>query len=83
MLCVHVAHQAPRPMGLSRQEYRSGLPFPPIGDLPNPGIKPRSPSLQADSLPSEPPGKHMNYMVLCENKYEEKRVVDDSDFLMD
>ena len=40
-------------MGLSRQEYWSGLPFPPPGDLPNPGIEPRSPALQADSLPTE------------------------------
>ena len=53
-----VAHQAPLSMGFSRQEYWSGLPFPSPGDLPNPGIKPRSPTLQADSLLSEPPGKH-------------------------
>ena len=44
-------------MGLSRQEYWSGLPFPSPGDLPNPGIEPRSPTLQADALTSEPPGK--------------------------
>ena len=44
-------------MGFSRQEYWSGLSCPPLGDLPNPGIKLRSPALQADSLPSEPPGK--------------------------
>ena len=44
-------------MGFSRQEYWSGLPFPSPGDLPNPGIKPRSPALQAHSLPSESPGK--------------------------
>ena len=44
----------------SRQEYWSGLPCPPPGDLPNPGIEPRSPELQADSLPSEPPGKPMS-----------------------
>ena len=43
--------------GFSRQEYWSGLPCPPPGDLPNPGIEPRSPTLQADSLLSEPPGK--------------------------
>ena len=43
--------------GFSRQEYWNGLPFPPPEDLPNPGIKPRSPVLQADSLPSKPPGK--------------------------
>ena len=50
-----VAHQAPLSMGFSRQEYWSGLPFPSPGDLPNPGIKPRSPALQADTLTSEPP----------------------------
>ena len=44
-------------MEFSRQGYRSGLPFPSPGDLPNPRIKPGSPALQADSLPSEPPGK--------------------------
>ena len=48
------------PWGFSRQEYWSGLPCPPPGDLPNPGIEPRSPALQADSLPSEPPGKPRN-----------------------
>ena len=52
-----VAHQAPPSMGFSRQEYWSGLPFPSPGDLPDPGIKPRSPALQADALTSEPPGK--------------------------
>ena len=45
-----VAHQAPLSMGFSRQEHWSGLPCPPPGDLPNPGIKPRSPTLLADSL---------------------------------
>ena len=45
-------------MGLAwRQEYWSGLPFPSPGDLPNPGIEPRTPALQADTLTSEPPGK--------------------------
>ena len=48
------------PWGFSSQEYWSGLPCPPPGDLPNPGIKPRSRALQADSLPSEPPGKPKN-----------------------
>ena len=52
-----VARQAPLSKGLSSQEYWSGLPFPPPGDLPDPGIKPRSPALQADILPSEPPRK--------------------------
>ena len=51
-----VAHQAPLSMGFSRQKYWSGLPFPSPGDLPNPRIEPRSPSLQADTLTSEPPG---------------------------
>ena len=45
-------------MGFSRQEYWSGLPFPSPGDLPNPGIEPGSPALEADVLTSEPPGKH-------------------------
>ena len=45
------------PWGFSRQEYWSGWPCPPPGDLPNPGIEPRSPPLQVDLLPSEPPGK--------------------------
>ena len=52
-----VARQAPLSMEFSRQEYWSGLPFPPPGDLPHSGVKPGSPSLQAGSLPSEPPGK--------------------------
>ena len=43
-------------MGFSRHEYWSGLPFPSPGDLPNPGIEPGSPTMQADTLPSEPPG---------------------------
>ena len=51
-----VAYQAPPSMGFSRQEYWGGLLFPSPGDLPNPGIKPGSPALQADALPSEPPG---------------------------
>ena len=45
------------PWGFSRQEYWSGLPCPPPGDLPNPEIEPRSPALQVDSVPSEPPWK--------------------------
>ena len=52
-----VACKAPLSMGFPRQEYWSGLPFPSPGDLPNPGIKPRSPALQADSIPSELLGK--------------------------
>ena len=57
-LCDHMdCSQAPPSMGFSREEYWNGLPFPSSGDLPNPGIEPGSPSLQADALPSEPPGK--------------------------
>ena len=52
-----VACQVPLSMGFPWQEYWSGFPFPPAGDLPNAGTEPRSPTLQADSLPSEPPGK--------------------------
>ena len=52
-----VAYQASQSMGFSRQEYQSGLPFPSPGDFPDPGIEPGSPALQADALPSEPPGK--------------------------
>ena len=50
-------HQAPLSMGFSRQEYWSGLPFPSPGNLPDPGIEPRSPTLKTDALPTEPPGK--------------------------
>ena len=53
----YVAHQAPLSTGFPSQEYWSGLAFPSLGDLPDPGIKPRSPTLQAYSLTSEPPGK--------------------------
>ena len=52
-----VAHQAPLSMGFSRQEYWSGLPFPSPGNLSNPGIESRSPTLWADALTSELPGK--------------------------
>ena len=52
-----VARQIPLFMGFSRQECWSGLPFPSPGALPDPGIEPRSPALQADSLPTELPGK--------------------------
>ena len=52
-----VAYQAPPSMEFSRQEYWSGLPFPSPEDLPDPRLKPWSPTLQADALPSEPPGE--------------------------
>ena len=56
-----VAHQASLSMGFSRQEYCSGLPFPSAEYLPNPGIRPGSPTLQADCLPSEPPKEGIIY----------------------
>ena len=62
-----VTHQASPSMEFSRQEYWSGLPFPSPGDLPNPGIEAGSPALQADALPSEPPGNSnyfINYILL-------------------
>ena len=52
-----VAYQALLSVGFSRQEYWSGLPFPSPGDLPDPGIEPGFPALEADTLTSEPPGK--------------------------
>ena len=52
-----VAHWAPLSMGFSRQEFWSGFPFLPPGDLPNPGIKPSSPSLAGRFFTTEPPGK--------------------------
>ena len=51
------AYQAPPSMEFSKQEYWSGLPFPSPGDIPKPGMEPGSSTLQADALPSEPPGK--------------------------
>ena len=52
-----VAHQAPLSMGFAKQEYWSGLPFPPSEDLPDPGLKPRSPALAGRFFTTEPPGK--------------------------
>ena len=62
-----VAHQAPLSMGFSRQEYFSGLPCPPPGNLPNPGMKLESPvslALQVDSLPAKPTGKPLDDITL-------------------
>ena len=55
---------APLSMEFSRQEHWSGLPFPSPRDLPDPGIEPQSPALQAHSLPTEPPGKRRSFDVL-------------------
>ena len=59
-----LSYQPPPSMGFSRQEYWSGLPFPSPGDLPDPGIEPASPALQADALPSEPPWKPYSEVLL-------------------
>ena len=67
-----VAYQASPSMGFSRQEYWSGLPFPSPGDLPHPGVKPRSPALEADALTSEPPGKPWRmgiFYPICRRRY--------------
>ena len=63
-----VAYQAPPSMGFCRQECWSGLPFPSLGDLPDPGIEPGSPALQADALPSEPPGKPDRHYLLTKTR---------------
>ena len=70
-----VAYQASVSMEFSRQEYWSGLPFPSPGDLPDPGIEPRSPALEADALTSEPPGKillrqHIYYLAVTQKSEE-------------
>ena len=67
-----VACQAPLSMRFSRQEYPSGLPCPPPGDLPNLGTEPRSPTLQADSLPSEPPGKPLVRLAIIKKSTDNK-----------
>ena len=59
-----VARQAPVSMEFSRQEYWSGLPFPSPGDLPDSGIEPGSPALEADALTSEPPGKPIYIYII-------------------
>ena len=59
-----VASQAPLSMGFYRQEYWKGLPFPSPGDLPDPGIEPVSPPLQADSLLTELRGKIYNLLMV-------------------
>ena len=68
-----LAQQALLSIGFIKQEYWNGLPFPSSGDLPNPGIKPRSPALQGDPSLSEPPGKHNMHFQLelfLNQKYE-------------
>ena len=67
MISWTVAYQAPLSMEFSRQDYWSGLLFPSSGDLSDPGIEPRFPALQADSLPSETPGGpyDVEHLFLC------------------
>ena len=64
-----VACQAPLSMGFSRQEHWSGLPFPSLRDLPDPGIEPRSPALQADSLPTKLQGKPIGIYRIGQKVY--------------
>ena len=73
----YIVCQAPLSMEFSRQEYWSRLPFPSPGDLPDPGIEPGSPSLQADSLLSEPPGKPINIILVVNFSlfYERMKIV--------
>ncbi|XDA90401.1 hypothetical protein R6Z07F_019997 [Ovis aries] len=61
--CLTLQPQVPLSMGFFRQKYWSGLPFPSPGDLPDPRIEPGSHALQADSLPSEPPGKPVTMLT--------------------
>ena len=61
-----IACQAPQSMGFSRQKYWSGLPFPSPGDLPNPGIKPRSPALQEDSSSPGKPSFFLETTLECQ-----------------
>ena len=70
-----VAYQAPISMGFSRQEYSSGLPFPSPGELPDPGIEPGSPTLEAEALPSEPPGKLNGVINSVTNRMERSFVI--------
>ena len=65
-----VTRQAPLSIGLPKQEYWSGLPFPPPGDLPDPGNKPESPALKADILPSDPSGTVIQYPIRDTNSDE-------------
>ena len=74
-----VAHQTPLSMEFSRQKYWSGLPLPFSGALPESGIEPGSPALQADSLLSAPPGKplHTQSANICRNDFKRKRKNED------
>ena len=58
-----IVHQAPLSVGFSRQEYWSGLPCPPPGDLPNPGMEPISPALADGLFTTEPPGRPTEHLT--------------------
>ena len=77
-----VACQAPLSMGFFRQEFWSELPFPSPGDLPDPGIESRSPALQVDSLPSEPPEKPSKFMFLIKREPLDKAIFKEGRCLM-
>ena len=62
-------------MEFYKPEYWSGWPFPSPGDVPNPGIKPMSPALWADSLPAEPPGKRLNLIEYLLKPYSQKSIL--------
>ena len=64
--CLTLCNPMDQSMGFLRPEYWSGQPFPSPGDLPNPGIKPRSPTLQVDSLPAEPQHKPLGSLMLLQ-----------------
>ena len=66
-----IAHQAPLSMGIPRQEHWSGLPFPPPGDLPDPGVELRSPALVGGFFTTEPPGKSSKGVVGVETHTDE------------
>ena len=68
-----LAHHFSMSMDFPRQEYWRGLAFPSPGDLPNPELEPRSPALQADSLPTEPPGDAAKLEFRLESSSEEPR----------
>ena len=70
-----VAHQAPLSMGFSREEYWSGLQFPPLGDLPNPRIEPSSPAWVIGFFTTGPPGKSLDRMIpFVKTKQNKKRI---------
>ena len=69
----YIARQAPLSVGFSRQEHWSGLPFPPPGDLPDPGIEPRSPTVASRFFTTEPPEKpHYTYQQMQKILFEEE-----------